>query len=242
MSRPSFAGVDGCRGGWIGVLHIAGAAPEAVVSPNFHGIVERLPADAAIAVDMPIGLPERIGPEGRGPERAVRRLLGERQSSVFSIPSRPAVYAGDYWSACNVALRTSDPPRKVSRQAYHIFPKIREVDLVLREDAVLARRVVEVHPELAFWRLKGEQPMSLPKKIKGRVNPAGLCERSALLESCGYGSSFLRRAPPGGAFADDFLDAAVVALIAERFLKGEARPFPDPYERDPYGLPMVIWA
>ena len=135
-----------------------------------------------------------------------------------------------------------DPPRKVSRQAFHIFPKIREIDQALRGDAKLVERVIEVHPEVAFWRLNGERSMSLPKKIKSRVNPAGLRERSALLESCGYTSAFLKSASPGGAAADDLLDAAVVALIAERFLKGEARPFPDPFERDPHGLPMAIWA
>src|SRR5262249_61601610 len=69
------------------------------------------------AVDMPIGLPERTGPKGRTPERLVRSLLGARQSSVFSIPSRAAVYAGAdadepdertrFLSACDIARATS---------------------------------------------------------------------------------------------------------------------------------------
>ena len=62
---------------------------------------------------MPIGLPARIGPGGRGPERAVRPLLGGRQSSVFPVPSREAIYAPTYRDACRVALLTSDPPRSV---------------------------------------------------------------------------------------------------------------------------------
>ncbi|WP_246658873.1 DUF429 domain-containing protein [Mesorhizobium sp. J18] len=47
-----------------------------------------------LAVDMPIGLPERTGKGGRGPENLVRLHLDERQSSVFSIrraaPSMPS--------------------------------------------------------------------------------------------------------------------------------------------------------
>ena len=242
MSGRSFAGIDGCRAGWVAVLHLAGGEPQALVVREFIEIVERLPAEATIAVDMPIGLPERAGPGGRGPESAVRPLLGQRQSSVFSIPSRSAVYAPDYRSACDTALRTSEPPRKVSRQAFHIFPKIREVDAALRADPLLARRVIEVHPEVAFWRLNDERPMSLPKKVAGRTNPAGLSERSALLERCGYARGFLEGRPPRGAAADDLLDAAAVALIARRWPSGGARSFPDPFERDAFGLPMAIWA
>ena len=77
---------------------------------------------------MPIGLPERTGYGGREAENCVRPLLGARQSSVFSVPSRAAVYAQDYAQACAVALSTSDPPRKISKQLFNIAPKIREVD------------------------------------------------------------------------------------------------------------------
>ena len=58
---------------------------------------------------MPIGLPDRVGPGGRGPERAVRPLLGERQSSVFSVPSRAAVMEDDYRRSCAVALADLRP-------------------------------------------------------------------------------------------------------------------------------------
>ena len=96
---------------------------------------------------------------GRAAENAVRPLLGARQSSVFSVPSRQAIYAADYAQACAVALATSDPPRKVSKQLFNIGPKIREVDEALRADAALASRTFEVHPEVAFWRLNGERPL-----------------------------------------------------------------------------------
>ena len=41
---------------------------------------------------------------------------------------------------------------------------------------------------------------------------------------------------------DDLLDALACAAVARRIHAGVARPFPDPPERDAFGLPMAIWA
>ena len=147
-----------------------------------------------IAVDMPIGFPERVGPVGRGPEREVRRLLGERQSSVFAVPSRAAVSEDDYRRSCDVALATSEPSKKVSKQCFHLFPKIREIDRLMTPG--LEARVYEAHPELAFWRLNGERPMALPKKVKSRPYLPGIDERAALLVRHGYDRAFLDQKTP----------------------------------------------
>ncbi len=140
-------------------------------------------------------------------------------------------------------MRTSDPPRGVSIQAFGIFPKIREIDVLLREQPDLRERVIESHPEVAFMRLNGGQPMSLPKKIKGTVNPAGMEERKALLCRHGYDRAFLDQKPPAGAKSDDFLDAACMMLDC-RPHHGAARPspWPDPPDRDAYGIPVAIRA
>ena len=123
-----------------------GAACESL--PRFADVLAAPEQPAIVAVDMPIGLPERTGPGGRAAENAVRPLLGARQSSVFSVPSRAAIYAGDYGEACRIAQATSDPPRKVSKQLFNIAPKIREVDECLRATPDAAGRVFEVHPEV----------------------------------------------------------------------------------------------
>ncbi|PSJ62005.1 DUF429 domain-containing protein [Pseudaminobacter soli (ex Li et al. 2025)] len=248
------AGADGCRAGWIAVWRHPGEVPQTGVFASFAELVAFLPADAVIAVDMPIGLPEFSGHGGRGPEALVRPLLGERQSSVFSIPSRAALYAEtaefttlDAWyeahrKASEVARASSNPPRAISIQAFGIFSKIRELDGLLREREELRSRIMESHPEVAFWALNGRRAMVLPKKIKGRVNPAGMAERKALLADRGLPRSFLDCAPPRGAAEDDFLDAAAVMLVAERFSRGEAVCFPDPPGTDAHGLPVAIWA
>src|SRR6478672_7129532 len=110
------AGVDGCPRGWIAVVGAAGEALRIEVHSTLAALLSAHPGLAAIAVDMPIGLPDRIGPGGRGPEAALRPHLGMRQSSVFSVPSRRAVYTLDYRQACDAALETSEPPRKISKQ------------------------------------------------------------------------------------------------------------------------------
>jgi predicted RNase H-like nuclease len=139
-------------------------------------------------------------------------------------------------------MATSEPPRAISIQAFGIFAKIRELDELLRARPDLRGRIVESHPEVAFWRLNGARAMATPKKVKGRVNEAGMAERRALLARHGIPEAFLAGPPPKGAAADDFLDATAMLLIAERRLRGEARPFPDPPLRDAYGLPVAIWA
>ncbi|MBN9216764.1 MAG: DUF429 domain-containing protein [Mesorhizobium sp.] len=247
-------GADGCKAGWIAVRRNPGASPSVEVFASFAALLAAVSGDAVIAVDMPIGLPEFSARGGRGPEALVRPLLGPRQSSVFSIPSRAALYADtsdfttiEAWydahrRASEVARATSDPPRGVSIQAFGIFSKIREIDALLIARPDLRGRIFESHPEVAFCRLNGEKAMQLPKKIKGAVNPAGMAERKALLCRHGYDFAFLDQPPPRGAAADDFLDAAAMMLIAGRIARGEARPSPDPPPVDSFGIPVAIWA
>ncbi len=92
-ANVTVAGVDGCKAGWIAMRQDPGGSPIVGVYPGFDDLLTALPSDAIVAVDMPIGLPEVSGKGGRGPEALVRPLLGQRQSSVFAIPSRAAVYA-----------------------------------------------------------------------------------------------------------------------------------------------------
>jgi predicted RNase H-like nuclease len=235
------AGVDGCPVGWIVAL-VRDDAVRVRIVPRFADITGAPEAPAVIAVDIPIGLPDRIGPEGRGPERSVRPLLGQRQSSVFSVPARSAIYAGEYRAACTAAFATSEPPRAVSKQLYMITPKIREVDTLLRENPALVGRVRESHPEVAFWRLNGERALTEPKKVKGTPYPPGLVLRRALLIAAGLPAAVVEAKPPRGAGPDDLLDALACATAARRIRAGQAQSFPATPGHDAFGLPMAIWA
>lgn len=242
-AEPWLAGVDGCRTGWIAAfVRPAGEEIRIRTAARFLDVLTAPEAPAIVAIDIPIGLPDRIGPEGRGPERAIRPLLGARQSSVFSVPPRGAIAAEDFAAACAAALAASEPPRKVSKQLFMIAPKIREVDLVLRAEPAPAARVHEVHPELAFWRLNGERALGEPKKVKGVCHAPGLALRRDLLVAAGIPASVVVSTPPKGAGADDLLDALACAALARRLHAGRAQPFPDPPGRDAFGLPIAIWA
>ncbi len=236
------AGVDGCSTGWVAAFIRPDLGEVRIrLVPRFADVPAAPEAPAVIAVDMPIGLPERAGLGGRAAERAVRPLLGARQSSVFSVPSRAALAAEDYREACRIALATSEPPRKVSRQLFMLAPKIREVDACLRADVACAGRVYEVHPEVAFWQLNGERALEQPKKVKSRPYEPGLALRRGLLIAAGFPAAIVGGRPPRGAGPDDLIDALACAAIAQRIHAGRARPFPDPPERDALGLPMAIW-
>jgi predicted RNase H-like nuclease len=237
------AGIDGCPPGWIVALARADLSEVRVrLMTRFIDVLTVPEAPVVIAIDIPIGLPERAGYGGRAAENAVRPLLGARQSSVFSVPSRAAIAAQDYREACRIALATSEPPRKVSKQLFMLAPKIREVDAALRADATLSQRVFEVHPELAFWRLNDEQALSEPKKVKSRPYEPGLALRRRLLIGAGLPAAAVEAFPPKGAGLDDLIDALACVAIAQRIHAGLARSFPDPPERDSYEIRIAIWA
>lgn len=243
MDDVWLAGVDGCPAGWaVALVRPRGDEVRVRAVARFSEIFSAADEPSMVAVDMPIGLPERTGAGGRKAENLVRPLLGVRQSSVFSVPARAAIFADNYGEACRRALSTSDPPRKVSKQLFNIAPKIREVDEFLRANPEQAARVHEVHPEVAFWRLNGGCALSEPKKVKNRVYAPGLALRRRLLIDAGLPQDAVNAAPPKGAASDDLIDALACAAIARRIHAGQARPFPDPPERDAFGLPMAIWA
>ena len=216
------AGVDGCKAGWIAAfVRPDGEDAQVRILPRFADVL----AHGAGAT-----------------ENAVRPLLGARQSSVFSVPSRAAIYAETYADACRIATATSDPPRKVSKQLFNITPKIREIDGCLRADMATAARVFEVHPEVAFWRLNGERPLMEPKKVKGKLHLPGLALRRLLLIAGGMPPSVVESDPPKGAATDDLLDALACAAIARRIHGGQAQSFPHPPPVDDHNLRMAIWA
>jgi len=248
------AGVDGCSTGWLVVFVqcMSGELRPARTVSRFAEILAAPENPRIVAVDIPIGLPEHSEAKGRGPERVVRPLLGMRRSSVFRVPSRAAVYAGvdasisevkeRYLSSCAVARSTSLDKKAFGKQSFYLFPKIAEVDSILRAQKQVNGRVFEVHPELAFWRLNSDRALDEPKKRKGRCHEPGLALRRRLLVAEGFPAMAVNADPPKGAGPDDLLDALACSAIARRIHARRAQSFPDPCERDAFGLPMAIWA
>ena len=236
------AGVDGCPAGWLVVLRPLDdpSSATARIVKTFADILALDPAPLVIAIDMPIGLPDLAGPGGRTCDVAARTVLGARQSSVFAVPARASVMETGYRAACERALAHSDPPRKVSKQMFNIFAKIREID-ALMTPAVQAR-VREVHPEVAFAALNGWTPLSEPKKAKSQPYERGLALRRSLLLAAGYDEALFQAAfKRSVAGPDDVLDAAANSWTAARIARGQARCFPQLPPLDTKGLRCEIW-
>ncbi|MEZ5232592.1 MAG: DUF429 domain-containing protein [Acidimicrobiales bacterium] len=164
------AGLDGCRRGWVlALLDPAGRLCVEVHDRFADAMAAGVGAGSVIiGADIPIGLPA----DGR--RRAdveARRLLGVRRSSVFPTPCRAVLGAADYAEALVQSRAASG--KGLSKQAWNLVPKMREVDrwVTPRHEA----RLHEVHPELAFARLAGG-PLAEPKR-----SPAGAVARRRLL-------------------------------------------------------------
>jgi predicted RNase H-like nuclease len=239
---PYIAGADGCPGGWIVVRYPLNQPSAATwhLFETFETLLAAVTDHMAVAIDMPIGLPNVAISGGRPADRAARAVLGARQSSVFAVPARAAIACHDYRNACAVALEHSDPPRKVAKQTFNLFPKIRQVDALMTP--ALQNRIVECHPEVAFWAMNNKSELSEPKKRKSSPYPPGLELRRKLLESQGLTPHFLTGPDCPGRVAalDDFLDACATAWTANRLANGKSERFPAEPMLDAHGLRMEI--
>lgn len=237
VPEPSIvAGIDGCPAGWVAATwDLATDTYDVTVHATFADLRAALPAMACYAIDIPIGLAD-VHP--RAADRAVRRFLGPRRSSVFPAPIRSVVACDSYESACQVSFEQTG--KRISRQTYWIIPKIREVDAALQTDLALRDRVVEVHPEVSFALCNAGEPLSHPKRTA-----SGRRERLALLSAAALAAydQAMRTYPRAAVRSDDIIDALVAAWTAHRVRMGTAERFPaDQESRDVTGLEMSIKA
>jgi predicted RNase H-like nuclease len=223
------AGLDGCPNGWVAVELTDGAVSRVEVVGSLRDLVDRGPAYAAIAADIPIGLVDG----DREADVAARRRLPGRAASVFAAPPRAVV---DGWRRGDVATHAEATTlsrqvggKGLSQQAWRLVPKIAEVDdLVAGGLAVL-----EVHPELAFAVAAGEV---LPRKRSW----GGQRARSSLLAR--LGAHLPGRFPDDHLAApDDVLDAAICAWVADGAAQGSGtRTVPTTTGQVAHGRPVVI--
>ncbi len=146
---------------------------------------------------------------------------------MFPAPVRATFTAKSYQEAC--ALSTQVQGKSLSRQAFEIIPKIREVDDLMTPE--LQTWVFEVHPELSFWALNGERPLKYAK-----LEREGKEERLALLlRHYPAIKTHLAEFKRAKVAEHDLLDAAVAAWTAECVARGVV-----PRQFDIKGLRMEI--
>ena len=226
------AGVDGCRGGWVCVDERDGELTGRIFS-TFKELLDTLRTASIVAVDIPIGLPEQ---GKRDCDMAVRFHLGRpRASSVFPTPVLGILHEEKY-SVANLKHRDIDG-RGLSRQAFAILPKIRDVNLLLQPNPSLQTRVREIHPEVCFAVWNWGVSMRHRK-----ASPEGRAERERLIDAewSGQRAAILDRLQ--GAYEYDDLNDAFAALwTARRIAAGTARVLGS-RPIDKYGLRMEMWA
>jgi predicted RNase H-like nuclease len=219
-------GADGCKAGWVICRRDADGVLDIRVVKTLAEACEGL---SILAVDMPIGFVD-VPRLGRACEGQARALLPGKASSVFPTPCRPVLRHTTHAEA-NAASRRLGVG--INQQTFHLFPKMREVDELLRGSARLRRIVYEAHPELAFARMNGGKPVLSKKR-----QPEGYTDRLKLLARHGFKAT-VERLP--GAARDDILDAMSVCRTATLIAAGKATRLGPAKARDSCRLPMNIW-
>ncbi len=220
------AGVTPCAPGWLvasAKLHGATFAPEEPrVIATFAEVLDERPSFSVIAVNAPIGYAQETQVGGRTCDRLARGLLGRRGSTVHSAPTRAsleedAVVVDDRLDAVtNILLR-----------------RYREV---AAEMAPFRQRTVyEVHPELSFFQINGDQPLRWSKKTE-----AGWEERAELLKRRVPGVERILETELDDVPIAHLLDAAAMLWTARRIFARAAVRIPTDPEWDDQGLRMEL--
>ncbi len=145
--------------------------------------------------------------------------------------------APDYSAAAAISRELDG--KGISKQAFNIYAKIREVDEALYANSELRARVREVHPEICFWAWNGGCPMLHAKKsTQGRAD-----RRILIADHFGPGAFAAVRAAHRRAQAsdDDIADAFAALWTAERIHAGQGATLPPDPPQDSRGLRMGMW-
>ncbi|KAB1441606.1 DUF429 domain-containing protein [Pseudodesulfovibrio senegalensis] len=236
-----FVGADGCAAGWVAVALSGPGFAEVQMFEGFSDLWRAHEDAQTLLVDMPIGLPGAASPV-READVCARAMLGPRRSSVFSPPLREVLDCPDHASA-NAASRKLCG-KGLSRQAWNIAEKIRQVDEVVRQAPAIPGVVREAHPEVCFAALAGI-PMNHYKKTL-----LGALDRLKVLQKYYESAEVLLRNtmaehPRTAVAEDDVLDALVLAVSAREagpnlLCLPKTMPM-DMLPVDGCGLPMAIW-
>jgi predicted RNase H-like nuclease len=218
------AGVDGCKDRWIVVTEDA-AGHTTVREPCAFTQLYQDEALDLIVIDIPIGLPDK-GP--RQADLGARRFLKHRHVCVFPAPIRPVLSCSSREGAYKTCLAVGD--KRVNVFQWAIVPKVKTIDLVLRQHKNIQHRIREGHPEVSFALMNENVPLLSKKKAMG------IEQRIKLLT--GHFPDMRTET----SHLEDVLDAYALLWTARRIRMGTERRFPDVAELDPIGLRMEISA
>ena len=228
-------GVDGCRAGWLAVKLSRPGDWECRIFPDMASLWSAYRRAALILVDIPIGLPEAAN--DRACDKAARKVLGLRRSSVFPVPCRAAVYAADYDAAIRINEQVTG--KRIFRATWNLIPRMRQVDEILQTDHEARKVIREAHPEVMFWGLNRGRPLTFSKKAA-----TGEGERLEILARVYPPAKALffemKKTLPGKSAAPDDLMDALAAAVIGLSSSGKLKTLPETPGRDAHSLPMEM--
>lgn len=217
-----YIGIDGIKGGWVGVYIDETRALGFKQSLRLNDLLVE-PFIRAM-IDIPIGLPEK---GYRLCDREARKLVGSR---VFLGPR------WDVWSFTTHKLANDhywrNQDKGISIQLWSIREKLREANSMVTPER--QQRVLETHPELIFWRLNNRRITERKKTVEGKN------QRISLLKPFGFEQleTWVTKLNGTGIKPDDLLDACAGAVAARE--QRQRVPLTEP-EKDARGLRMEMW-
>lgn len=232
-------GIDGCRFGWVSASY---DDEKILLFETLKELVNHYGNGCQFLIDMPIGLAsERL--KDRNCEVEVRTILPiHRKSSVFSVPCREAISEKDYVKANEINKAILG--KGLSKQTFHIMPKIKELDTLLYENPKMKQLFKESHPEVAFQFLNNEILQHKKKSVEGITERLDILMNNNILSKKMYEnalSTYLRK----DVARDDILDALCLALtlhltttLSEEY---SLHCFPVFVKKDEYGIEMGIY-
>ena len=236
-------GVGGCKAGW---FYIAFGPAERIrwgIERTIGALVAKAAPEDRIFIDIPIGLPtDRLGRDCDAEAR--NRVHSQRVSNVLSAPVHAVLhYTNNYARANQISRELTG--KGLGKPTFNLLPKIKEINNLLGSCGKARKIIREVHPEVCFWALAGNQPMQYKKNLL-----KGFFERQAVLkelwpsisetiEAIFEDDAVLKTHSRGNFDGDDILDAAAAAITA--WAEPQAlRTLPDHPPRDQRGLPMEM--
>ena len=233
-------GIDGCKAGWVYVA-ISDNNWDYHICKNISELVSKVDSDAQILIDMPIGLPDK---SFRKCDIQARETLGIRGSSVFNVPTRTAIYTKDEVEA--KVINKSLTGKMFSKQLWCIVPKIIQLDTYLFKYPNQVQRIKESHPEVAFWSLNNNIPLTYGKKGIKTNKSIGVEERLAILmkydkRAQDIYNCILSKELRKDVQRDDIVDALCLAITQHLINKNIGKSIPNEIIKDEKGLNMNIY-
>ncbi|MDQ2628738.1 MAG: DUF429 domain-containing protein [Actinomycetota bacterium] len=217
--------MDAASKAWVGVELVGGQFARAVTAARLADLPD-LADYAVIAVDIPLGLPDK---GFRIADTQARSALGPRRNSVFPTAPRPVLLEESHHAANLVHRRLAG--MGLSQQSFALRKRILEADALYADDSL---PLFEVHPELSFTMMGDGPPKAGKKSWDGQRDRIARLGSAGIVIPAEIGDA-------GQVGADDVLDAAAAAWSAHRIATNVACSVPDPPQLNARGQRLAIW-